>query len=243
MTVDAHFFRYLSLFCVFFYTHGLFMGAKLYKKLNRCFNVTNNTQTYSAGAGDYMLNELKLKPTFTTLEAQEHGLSPRMLSYYVKTGVLDRVARGVYRFSDYIPKDENVLWEDLAVAAQRVSNGVICLISALNYYGLTDERMKEFWIAVPHAQAHSHFPLTRIVRLRNMNLGIEKKVIAEIEVKIFNPERTIVDSFRLLDIETAMKSLKMYMSRKDKKPDIKKLNRYGKELRQDISKYLLPFII
>jgi predicted transcriptional regulator of viral defense system len=210
--------------------------------MNRCYNVTNYTQPLSVGAGVYMLDELKLKPTFTTFEAQEHGLSARMLTYYVKTGVLDRVARGVYRFSDYIPKDENVLWEDLAVAAQRVSNGVICLISALNYYGLTDERMREYWIAVPHAQAHSHFPLTRIVRLRNIELGVEKKVIAEIEVKIFNPERTIVDSFRLLDFETAIKALKLYLKGECGKPDLKKLSRYSKELRANIEKHIVPLI-
>lgn len=189
-----------------------------------------------------MIKDLKSKATFTTEEAQEYGLSPRMLSYYVKKGVLERMARGVYRFSDYIPKDENVLWEDLAVAAQRVSNGVICLISALNYYGLTDERMKEYWIAVPHSQPHSRFPLTRIVRMRNMKLGVQTKVIAEIEVRIFDPERTIVDSFRLLDFETAIKALKLYLKGECGKPDLKKLSRYSKDLRANIEKHIVPLL-
>lgn len=190
-----------------------------------------------------MIEDLKMKASFTTDEAQEYGLSSRMLSYYVKKGVLERMARGVYRFSDYIPKDENVLWEDLAVAAQRVSNGVICLISALNYYGLTDERMKEYWIAVPHSQPHSHFPLSRIVRMRNMNLGVQKKVIADIEVRIFDPERTIVDSFRLLDFETAIKALKLYLKGECGKPDLKKLSRYSKELRANIEKHIVPLLV
>lgn len=186
---------------------------------------------------------LKKKPSFTTDEAREYGLSPRMLSYYVKSGEIERIARGVYRYADYVGKDKNLEWEELAVAAQRVSNGVICLISALNYYELTDERMREYWIAVPHSHAHSHFPMTRIIRMRNMNLGVQKKIIADIEVKIFNPERTIVDSFRLLDFETAMKALKLYLQGKCGKPNIKKLNEYARELRVNIEKYIAPIMI
>lgn len=181
-------------------------------------------------------SKLKIRSSFTTDEARRSGLSPRMLNYYVGKGEIERIAKGIYRFSDYIAKDENIQWEEMAVAAQRM-NGVICLVSALNFYGLTDEMMKENWIAVPHSNSYSHFPMTRVVRMRNMELGIHKKKIAEIEVKIFDPERTIVDSFRLLDFETAMKALKLYMGGKCGKPNIKKIIQYSKELRTDIQKY------
>lgn len=186
---------------------------------------------------------LKQKPSFTTDEAKKYGLSSRMLSYYVQRGEIERLARGTYRFAEYIGKDKNLAWEELAVAAQRVSSGVICLISALNYYELTDERMKEHWIAVPHSHPHSHFPMTRIVRMRNINLGVQRKVIADIEVKIFDPERTIVDSFRLLDFETAVKALKLYLKGQCGKPNIKKLNAYSKELRVNIEKYIAPIMV
>jgi predicted transcriptional regulator of viral defense system len=198
------------------------------------------------GAGDYMkvsASELITKSSFTTEEAKLSGLSPRMLSYYVEKGEIERIAKGVYRFSDYMAKDENIQWEELAVAAQRISNGVICLVSALNFYELTDEMMKEHWVAVPHSNPHTHFPMTRVVRMRNMTLGIQKKKIANIDVKIFDVERTIVDSFRLLDFETAMKALKLYLSGKCGKPNIKKLVQYSKELRADIKKYIAPLTI
>lgn len=188
-------------------------------------------------------SELKTKSSFTTQEARSSGLSPRMLSYYVEKGEIERIAKGVYRFGDYMAKDENIQWEELAVAAQRISSGVICLVSALNFYELTDEMMKEHWIAVPHSNPHTHFPMARVVRMRNMTLGIQKKKIANIDVKIFDPERTIVDSFRLLDFETAMKALKLYLSGKCGKPNIKKLVQYSKELRADIKKYIAPLTI
>ncbi len=197
------------------------------------------------GAGVYMSleSELRTKSSFTTEEARAHGLSSRMLSYYVSRGQIERLSRGVYRFSDYMSKDGNLMWEELAVAAQRISGGIICLISALNYYGLTDERMKEHWIAVPHSHPHAHFLMTRIVRMRNMSLGVQKKRIAEIEVKIFDPERTIIDTFRLLDFETGMKALKLYLQGKCGKPNLKKLNMYSKELRVGIDKYLAPLLV
>lgn len=190
-----------------------------------------------------MKSILKSKASFTTEEAKELGLSPRMLSYYVNKGEIERIARGVYRFSDYMGKSENLKWEELTVAAQRISNGVICLISALNFYGLTDERMKEHWIAVPHSHPHAHFPLTRIVRMRNMNLGVQKKIIADIEVRIFDPERTIIDSFRLLDFETAMKALKLYLNGACGKPNLKKISQYSKELRANVEKYIAPLMV
>lgn len=187
--------------------------------------------------------KLSEKSSFTTDEAKRFGLSPRMLSYYVEKGEIERLGRGVYRFVNYIGKDENLMWEELAVAAQRISGGVICLVSALNYYGLTDEKMKEHWIAVPHNQSHAHFQMTRIVRMRNMNLGVKTKKIADINVKIFDIERTLIDSFRILDFETAMKALKLYLSGKCGRPDIKKLNMYSKELRAGVDKYLAPLLV
>lgn len=190
-----------------------------------------------------LTSELRRKPSFTTDEAKQFGLSPRMLSYYVEKGELERLARGVYRFTDYIGKDVNLMWEELAVAAERISGGVICLISALNYYGITDERMKEHWIAVPNSYGHAHFPMTRIVRMRNITLGVKTIKMAGIDVKIFDVERTIIDSFRILDFETAMKALKLYLAGKCGKPDIKKLNLYSKELRGGITKYLAPLLV
>lgn len=187
--------------------------------------------------------ELRNKSSFTTAEAKRLGLSVRMLSYYVEKGEVERLGRGVYRYSDYIGKDENLMWEELAVAAQRIPGGVICLISALIYYDLTDEKMKEHWIAVPHNQSHAHFQMTRIVRMRNISLGLRTKKIADINVKIFDVERTIIDSFRLLDFETAMKALKSYLAGKCGKPDIKKLNSYSRKLRGGVDKYLAALLV
>jgi predicted transcriptional regulator of viral defense system len=189
------------------------------------------------------IESLRKKSSFTTDEARKSGISSRMLTYYIEKEKVERLARGIYRFSDYTAKDQNLMWEEVAVAAQRIPNGVICLVSALIYYGLTDDRTKENWIAVPHSSSHVHFPMTRIVRMRNMNIGVLKKKIADIEVNIFDPERTIIDSFRLLDFETAVKALKLYLQGECGKPNLKKLNQYSKELRANIGKYIDSLLV
>jgi predicted transcriptional regulator of viral defense system len=154
-----------------------------------------------------------------------------MLAYYVKKGILRHIAHGLYSFSNYIPNDKNLKWEELAVAANNIPSGVICLISALNYYELTDEMMNEYWIAVPNDSSKVNFPMCRIVRMRNLSLGINEINLADMKVKIFSIERTIIDAFRILDFETAMKALKIYLSGAKGRPDLKKLNFYIKTLR------------
>lgn len=188
------------------------------------------------------MEKLFKRPFFTSKEANDAGCSNRMLSYYVQNGVLERIHRGVYRASDF----EDVVdseWLGLVTSAKSIKNGVICLLSALIYYELTDEFMREYWIAIPHKQSKASISNTKIVRMRNSELGVTKITLCEMDVKIFDAERTIIDSFRLLDLETSLKALKAYMSGSCGKPNIKKLTKYSKELRQDISKYILPFTI
>jgi predicted transcriptional regulator of viral defense system len=177
------------------------------------------------------LKKLENKPFFTTQQASDLGISPRMLSYYVEKGEIERIAQGVYCSKGYEPKGENLKWEDLAIAASNIKGGVICLISALVYYELTDEMMKEFWIAVPNNRTRVNFPMSRIVRMRNIEMGVKEIEMAGVKVQIFDIERTIVDSFRLLDFEMAIKALKIYLSGKTGKPNVKKLDKYITELK------------
>ena len=53
-------------------------------------------------------------------------------------------------------------------------------------------------------------------------------------VPIFDRERTIIDAFRLLSIETAVKALKKYLTGDAKNIDLLKLQKYAEKLRVDI---------
>ena len=105
---------------------------------------------------------------------------------------------------------------------------------------MTDQIMREFWIAVPHAFKSPQRPNTRIIRMRNISLGQTEMRIGKYTLKIFDRERTVIDAFRYLSKEIAIKALKSYLrSTKQTKPDMKKLLAYAKELRVTIEPYIL----
>ena len=181
---------------------------------------------------------LSKRPVFSSAEGRKVGIPARMLAYFCSKGQIERVSRGIYRVK-YVDFDRDFEWEDLAITALSIPNGVICLISALCYYGLTDEIMREFWIAVPHSSTSPVRINARIVRMRNISFGQTTIKIGGQRLKIFDRERTVVDSFRYLDKETSLKALQAYLkTKKDRKPDIDKLLRYAKKLRVNLTPYI-----
>ena len=57
-------------------------------------------------------------------------------------------------------------------------------------------------------------------------------------INIFDKERTIIDSFRFLAPETAIKALKIYLSGKHGKAKLVKLRKYSLKLKMPIEKYV-----
>jgi predicted transcriptional regulator of viral defense system len=185
------------------------------------------------------IRSLITSPNFTSEEAKEFGVSAASLAYYVKTGELERLARGVYRGIN-APTMDNFQWEDLVTAVRQTKNGVVCLISALVLYELTDEIPRQHWIAIPNSTRHRAPPIVRVVRMRNMNLGKTNIKIDNVTIPIFDQERTIVDAFRYLSREIAIKALKAALvKRKKEKINLEKLRRYAEALRVNISTYVL----
>lgn len=181
-------------------------------------------------------------PLFTSKEAEKLGVPRHALAYLVKTGILERIYQGAYRFSQYEPEVESQ-WENLALVAGSVPDGVICLISALCFYGLTDQVMREVCIAVPHKSYPPKRPNTRIIRMRNVKLGKIKIALGEYNVQIFDRERSIIDAFRYFSKEIAIKAIQGYFKSTKFKPDPKKLGAYAKTLRVNITPYILSYTI
>lgn len=185
------------------------------------------------------LNNLLKKPLFTAAEAREVGVHPSLLSYYVKKGIIERIDRGIYR-----PCESQVeldfTWEDLILAVQSVPSGVICLVSALALYEMTDEIPRVHWIAVPHSSKAPKRKGVKIVRMRNTKLGQSSLKIGSQTVSIFDRERTIVDAFRYLSKETAIKALKVALTEAgENKIQLTKLQKYAKAFRVNLAPYLL----
>jgi predicted transcriptional regulator of viral defense system len=187
-----------------------------------------------------VIGQLLMRPSFTAAEAKELGVFPAHLAYYVRMGRIKRLGRGIYQGADYTASPENFRWEDLIDAVNSVPGGVICLISALAIYEITDEIPRQHWIAVPHSTSIDRGLDVKIVRFRDVSLGKTTVDLSGIQVAIFDRERTIVDAFRLLSRETAIKALKMALSAKgNSRLDLRKLQAYAKKLRFNIAPYLL----
>ena len=184
------------------------------------------------------LRPLLKKPFFTSLEAKKQGIPRQALGYFVKKGILMRTCPGVYRPFNYEPQVE-FQWETLGLMAASISGGIICLVSALCYYNLTDQIMREIWIAIPHDSHPPKRPNTRIIKMRNTKLGKTKIALGEYQVHIFDRERCIVDAFRYLSKEIAIKALKAYLRETNYRPNLQKLGGYARLLKVDISPYIL----
>jgi len=185
------------------------------------------------------IKPLLKEPAFTSEEARKMGLCTQNLLYYVKSGVLERLDRGVYR-SVHAPEVSDFRWEDLATAAKRTKGGVICLTSALVLYELTEEIPRQHWIAVRNTTRSRARGMIRIMRFRNMDLGRTEIKLGNVTLPIFDRERTIVDAFRHLSVEVAVKALRKGLALRGKnKVDIKKINEYAQVLS---ARKIYPFI-
>lgn len=192
------------------------------------------------------LDKLKLllhAPSFTSKEARLCGVSASTLAYYVKQNELIRIGHGVYRGANVFVTDD-FHWEDLVEAMQRVKEGVICLTSALSLYHLTEEMPSQHWIAIRNETLHRAMPSTRVVRMRNLTLGKTTIKIGNITLPIFDRERTIVDAFRYLGRETALKALRIALTKRGvEKVNIEKIRKYAKKLRIKIEPFLIAMTL
>ena len=181
------------------------------------------------------------KAIFTTTDTKKAGIPSSMLPFFCNKGLIERISRGVYKGLN-IDLNMDWQWEDLVLITKSIPRGIICLISALCYYNMTDQIMRDYWIAIPHSHKRLKRPNTRIVQMRNTTLGVKKIKIGNQWVKIFDEERTVVDAFRLLSDEIAIQALKAYIFEINKKADFRKLSRYAGKLRVNITPYIKALI-
>ena len=78
------------------------------------------------------------------VELKAAGITAATLSRMVEGGEVVRLARGLYQLAD-APLDTH---HALAAASKRVPKGVVCLVSALAFHGLTDQLPRRVWIAI-----------------------------------------------------------------------------------------------
>jgi predicted transcriptional regulator of viral defense system len=113
-----------------------------------------------------------------------------------KDGEVIRLARGLYQLPD-AELDAN---HSLAEAAKRFPKGVICLVSALAFHGLTDQLPKKVWMAIGR---NDWTPKPSDMQIRVLRFSddlliesVETHVIEGVSVKVFGVAKTVADCFR-----------------------------------------------
>lgn len=176
------------------------------------------------------------KPFFTSEEAGLSGVTSQTLAYYVKVGALQRIGPGRYCDPSVQVLDQ-WKWEDLLRIVKSVDQGVVCGLSALDLHGLTDEIVRQHWIAIPIDKFPPKIPNVRFIRTKHLELGKTSMQIENQHIFVFDKERAVVDAFRFLSLETAIKSLQNLAKQGNLNFD--KLNHYSKILRVKIEDFLL----
>lgn len=77
-------------------------------------------------------------------ELREAGISAQTIARAVETGDIERISRGVYQRRGSEIEENQILAE----ATMRVPKGVIALVSALAFHGLTDQMPRRIWMAI-----------------------------------------------------------------------------------------------
>ena len=183
------------------------------------------------------IQKLLKKALVSSKDFRENGHPPGLLRYYEKKGQLKRAGRGLY-LNIQNPPHIDFKWEDLVFAVLSIPNGVITGISALDIYDLTDEIPREHWIAVPHGTSISSRPIVRIIHTRNHDTGLSSIKMGDVTVPIYEPERVLIDAFKLTDRETAIKALQEAFKAGKRQMNVNKLVDYSKKLRTNITPYL-----
>ena len=161
------------------------------------------------------------RPILRARELRAAGIAAETIARAVDEGDIDRIARGLYQGGDAdINADQN-----LAEVAKRIPIGVIAMVSALAYHGLTDQMPRRVWVAIgtsDWAPTSAHPPL-KIVRFADKYLkqGIAYHEISGVEVPIYSIPKTLADLFRnarLADRSVAIEGLRSALDQRKTTP-------------------------
>lgn len=174
-------------------------------------------------------------------EAIALGIHRRELYALRDQGDLEVINRGLYRLTS-MPEPS---LPDFLPAAKRISNGVICLISALAFHEITTQIPHFVYVALPsdaHRPAISYPPMRYFWYTKKLlTTGIEEHSIDGCVIKIFDVEKTLVDCVKFrnkIGMDIVLEALRMYWQ--SGKTNLDKLFEYAKLFRVD--KILKPIM-
>ena len=169
------------------------------------------------------------------------GIARSELRRAMDRNILTYVSRGVYRFANAEPTAHDVMIE----ACLRVPQGVVCLLSSLNFHELGTQSPHQIWMAIDvkaRKPPSSDLPL-KIVRFSGIALadGVETHQTAAGEIRVYCAAKTVADCFKYRNktgLDVALEALRDYIH--NRTGTIDEIWKYAKVCR--VSKVMRPYL-
>ena len=167
-----------------------------------------------------------------TADFVSEGLSNYDVANLCKEGYIERVRHGYSQLA----VQEDI--KDVQVLAYLLPESVVCVESALFYYGYSDFSPRQWSIAVPRTFSRTRLHIDSLatkvyfVQPTLFEIGKISGDFNGVQLAVYDRERTICDCFKYrtkLDNEMFNKALNAYAT--DKKKNLSNLSSYAKKMR------------
>lgn len=179
--------------------------------------------------------------TLKTGAALAHGIHPRTLYAMRDAGIVERLDRGLYRLADMPPLTQ----PDLVAVAYKAPQAVVCLISALSFYGITTQIPHAVHIALKRGAEppRLEYPPIQIYWFTGQAFtsGVERHSIDGAEIRIYSVEKTLADCFKFrhkIGMDTVLAALQLY--REQKKVRLRVLLKFARICR--VERIMRPYL-
>jgi len=166
------------------------------------------------------LSDTKIKQVMAYLKAHSVvrprdmdrlGLPRTYLNRLANQGVIEKIGRGLYQW----PEKDLGRFHSLIEVAQKAPNGVVALLSALNFYDLTTQNPNKIWLAIDRKawRPEISYPPVRFLTMSSevLKAGVELHDIEGVSLKVFCPAKTVADCFKYrnkIGLDVALEALR-----------------------------------
>ena len=170
-----------------------------------------------------------VRPIIRTADLNKIGLLSREIAELVDVGKLERIKQGYYRLAQ-IENDS-----DVKLISELYPDGVLCMTTALFYYGYSDRTPLTWDIAIDRNTSKARFnidyPYVKpyYIDKAHLDYGITEAVYEDYILKMFDRDRLICECIKhenKMDREIYNKAIQAYIN--DGKKNITNLLDYAK---------------
>jgi predicted transcriptional regulator of viral defense system len=188
-----------------------------------------------------ILDLARQKGMLRPADLQRIGAARVVLTRMTASGQLEKVGRGLYR----LPGANASEHETLTAVATKVPQAVFCLLTALQFHGLTTQLPRQVWIAMPRG---SHvpkldYPPVKMVQFTGeaYTEGVEIFERDQVSLRVYGVAKTVADCFKhrnKIGLDVALEALRD--ARSQKKVSADDLWRFAKVCR--VANVMRPYL-